>query len=73
MGDNMEILHIRDVSYATGAVAGSQGDYYCYVCPMGTPAMVDDIEDCGTNATVLVTVLGEFFKLAFSKPSFTWE
>ena len=68
----MEILRIRDVSYATGAVGGSQGEYYCYVCPMGTPATVADIEDCGTNATVFVTVLGEFFSLACSKPSFTW-
>ena len=61
LGQNGEILRIRNVSYATGAMPGSQGEYYCYGCPMGTPATVADIEDCGTNATVLVAVWGEFF------------
>ena len=64
LGDNNEILYIRNTSYATDG--GSQGRYYCYICPNGTLDTVDVIEvTCGTNASVLVTVLGELFSLAF--------
>ena len=61
LGPNGEILRIRNISYATGAMPGSQGEYYCYGCPMSTPAMVAEIEDCRINASVFVAVWGEFF------------
>ena len=60
------ILYIREAIY-TALVEGSQGTYYCYVCPDGTPPPMAGMVDpaCSVNGSVLLTVLREFFSFAF--------
>ena len=67
LGANGEILRILDTDYAIGAVEGSQGTYFCYVCPDGTSApMLGAVSpSCTNNGSVLLTVLREFLSLAF--------
>ena len=64
LGANDDVLHIQNTTFSVNAVEGSQGTYFCYVCPAGTPSPADRAainSNCTTNGSVLLTVLREFF------------